>query len=218
MKANNPSVPAKIEIIFDICYLTFALCAGVYYLINQHSTAALLYGIMTLCLVGGDAFHLVPRIRAQATNTMATATRALGIGKLVTSVTMTVFYVLLYHIWCTLYQQSSFTVLPWLIYILAAVRIILCLFPQNEWTSPAPPVKWGIIRNIPFAILGLLILILFAFHSDGAFSFMWLAILISFGCYLPVTLFAQKYPKLGMLMLPKTCAYIWIVCMGFSLL
>ena len=44
------------------------------------------------------------------------------------------------------------------------------------------------------------------------------AILISFGCYLPVTILCKKYPKVGLLMIPKTCAYIWMIVMGLQLL
>lgn len=44
------------------------------------------------------------------------------------------------------------------------------------------------------------------------------AMLISFGCYLPVTLLSRKYPKVGLLMIPKTCAYIWMIVMGLQLL
>ena len=44
------------------------------------------------------------------------------------------------------------------------------------------------------------------------------AILISFGCYLPVTLLSKKIPKVGLLMIPKTCAYVWIIVMGLQLL
>ena len=44
------------------------------------------------------------------------------------------------------------------------------------------------------------------------------AIVVSFGCYLPVTLLSKKMPKIGMLMIPKTCAYIWMIVMGLQLL
>lgn len=217
---KKPSVPAVVEIVFDVFYLCFVLCAGVWLLLRQQSTAALLYGIMALCLGGGDAFHLVPRICAQATGTMAQRYRALGFGKLVTSVTMTVFYVLLYHVWCAVYAQPVQGVLTAIVYVLALVRIVLCLLPQNAWLTKTPPLRWGIYRNAPFVLLGALVLVLFAVTaaSGDGFSLMWLAIAVSFGCYLPVTLLAQSRPKVGMLMLPKTCAYLWMVCMGFSLL
>jgi hypothetical protein len=44
---------------------------------------------------------------------------------------------------------------------------------------------------------------------------MWLAVTVSFGFYIPVVLWADVYPILGMLMLPKTCAYVWMVVMGY---
>ena len=44
------------------------------------------------------------------------------------------------------------------------------------------------------------------------------SIIISFGCYIPVTLLSKKMPKVGLLMIPKTCAYIWVIVMGLQLL
>ena len=44
------------------------------------------------------------------------------------------------------------------------------------------------------------------------------AIIISFGCYLPVTLFSKTKPQVGLLMIPKTYAYMWIIVMGLQLL
>ena len=44
---------------------------------------------------------------------------------------------------------------------------------------------------------------------------MWLAITLSFGFYIPVVLWADTIPAVGALMIPKTCAYVWIVVMGY---
>ena len=44
---------------------------------------------------------------------------------------------------------------------------------------------------------------------------MWLAIVLSFGFYIPVVLFADAVPMIGMLMIPKTCAYVWAVLTGY---
>ena len=57
-----------------------------------------------------------------------------------------------------------------------------------------------------------------ALKNGGSLSFLWIAILISFACYMPVVLFSGRNPKVGMLMLPKSCAYAAIVLMGFSLI
>lgn len=44
---------------------------------------------------------------------------------------------------------------------------------------------------------------------------MWLSIVLSFGFYIPVVLWADSIPLIGMLMIPKTCAYVWAVLMGY---
>ena len=120
-----------------------------------------LFGITAVVLGCGDAFHLVPRVIALCTTGLENYTAALGIGKFVTSITMTVFYVILYHVWRMRYDVKDSKNLTVLVYILAAARIILCLFPQNGWTSAAAPLSWGIYRNIPFTILGILITVLY---------------------------------------------------------
>ena len=94
------------------------------------------------------------------------------------------------------------------------------MMPQNQWLSAASPLSWGIYRNIPFALMGLLIIVLFyqsaKQHGDSAFRWMWLTIVLSFGFYIPVVLWADTIPMIGMLMIPKTCAYVWTVLIGYS--
>ena len=105
------------------------------------------------------------------------------------------------------------------VYALAIVRIALCFMPGNDWLSANAPLSWGIYRNIPFAFLGLLMIVLFYQKAketkDAAFRYMWLAITLSFGFYIPVVLWADAYPLVGTLMIPKTCAYVWMVWMGY---
>ena len=52
-------------------------------------------------------------------------------------------------------------------------------------------------------------------QGDRDFKFMWLTIVLSFGFYIPVVLWADVIPVIGMLMIPKTCAYVWTVLIGF---
>lgn len=211
---------AIMETLFDIVYLTLVITVGIRMIIKSHGDKQyFLFGMMAVILGTGDAFHLLPRAYALCTTGLENFTAALGIGKLVTSITMTVFYVLLYYIWRIRYQVKDKNALTVCIGVLAAARIILCLFPQNKWTSADAPLSWGIYRNIPFVVLGLLIIIIFfkkaAEAGDKGFRFMWLAIVLSFGFYIPVVLFADAVPMIGMLMIPKTCAYVWMVLMGY---
>lgn len=100
------------------------------------------------------------------------------------------------------------------------MRVALCMLPQNQWLTNQTPIEWGILRNIPFAIMGLMVIVLFyrSAKEDGdeAFRWMWLTIVLSFGFYIPVVLWAEAIPAIGMLMIPKTCAYVWTVLIGYN--
>ena len=141
-------------------------------------------------------------------------TALLGIGKLITSVTMTVFYLLLEYARRERYGMQGEKGVLTAFWVLAALRIALCLFPQNAWTSADAPVSWGIYRNLPFTVMGALSLItwLRSARADRPLRLMWLAILLTFLFYFPVVLWAQAVPIIGMLMLPKTYMYIWMLC------
>ena len=74
---------------------------------------------------------------------------------------------------------------------------------------------------VGFSLLGALVIVVFwrgaRQAGDRAFRRMWLAIVLSFAFYIPVVLFAEMIPMIGMLMIPKTLAYVWIVVMGLNL-
>ena len=92
-------MPDLMEAVFDAAYLIFDLIAGVLFFAFSHGNILyLLYGILTLTLCGGDAFHLVPRIIRAVHGSSEKIKRQLGIGLQVSSVTMTVFYILLLYI------------------------------------------------------------------------------------------------------------------------
>ncbi len=203
------------EAVFCVFYLIATTCIGIGIIRNSKEDRPLrLFGIMTLVLVGGDAFHLLPRILA-AVNPAGDYRVSLGMGKLVTSVTMTIFYLILYLVFEMKYDRKNMGLRSTMI-ILAAVRILLCFMPQNDWTGEAP-VIWGVYRNIPFAIMGIIMIVLyFTERGDRLYKWMWLAILLSFGFYIPVVLWADVSPMIGMLMLPKTCMYMWITVMGYK--
>lgn len=211
---------AIMETLFDAVYLITVITLGIMMIVKSKGEKQyLLFGIMAVVLGFGDAFHLVPRAFALCTSGLENYAVPLGIGKLITSITMTLFYILLYYVWRIRYEIQGRAWLTVCFYLLAAARIVLCLFPQNEWTSADAPLSWGIYRNIPFALMGLLIIILFYQSArkteDRSFRFMWLTILLSFGFYIPVVLWADVNPLIGMLMIPKTCAYVWTILIGF---
>lgn len=211
---------AIVETLFDGVYLVSVVTIGIVMMVKgKKSRQYWLFGLMAVVLGLGDAFHLVPRALALCTTGLENFTAALGAGKFITSITMTVFYVLLYYVWRVRYQVTGRKGLTAAVYGLSALRIGLCLMPQNQWLSAQSPLSWGIYRNIPFALLGLLMIVLFYRSAreaqDKAFRFMWLTIVLSFGFYIPVVLWADAIPMIGMLMIPKTCAYVWTVWIGY---
>ena len=212
---------AIVETLFDICYLVTVLTVGIRMIRGAKGSRQFeLFGWMAVVLGAGDSFHLVPRAIALCTTGLDSFAFQLGLGKWITSVTMTVFYVLLYYVWRERYEVEGQKPLTVAVYALAAIRVILCMMPQNQWLTDRSPLIWGIYRNVPFALLGILVIVLFyrsaKERGDKAFGWMWLTIVLSFGFYIPVVLWAEAVPMIGMLMIPKTCAYVWTVMIGYN--
>ena len=172
---------------------------------DQHKTITSCYELiaknvcenyqLTLTLCGGDAFHLVPRIIRAVHGSNDRVKRQLGIGLQVSSITMTVFYIILMYVWKYTFPELTAPVaVEAIIWISAIIRIVVCILPQNNWCTDEGNTN--------------------GYHMTRMIA----AIIISFGCYLPVTLFSKTKLKVGLLMIPKTCAYMWIVAMGLQLL
>lgn len=212
---------AIIETLFDVCYLLSVITIGIRMVkSSKNSRQFKLFGWMAIVLGAGDSFHLIPRMIALCTTGLENFTVALGLGKWITSVTMALFYVLLYYVWRERYEIKGQKNLTIAVYLFAAIRIALCMMPQNNWLSADAPLSWGIYRNIPFAVIGLITIVLFYTsakqNNDTAFKWMWMTIVLSFGFYIPVVLWANTIPMIGMLMIPKTCAYVWTVVIGYN--
>ena len=87
------------------------------------------------------------------------------------------------------------------------------LLPWNGWRDNDSPLTWAIARNIPFAALGIVIIIVYYLHRKEIQEFgrIWLYTLLSFVSYMPVAVGAGIVPILGMLMIPKTICYILMI-------
>ena len=219
----KPKMPDIMEAVFDAGYLIFDLVAAIlFFVFSKGNTVFVLYGILTLTLCGGDAFHLVPRILRTIHGSNDRIKKQLGIGLQISSITMTVFYIILMYVWKYTFPDLKVpAAVEAMIWISAIIRIVVCVLPQNNWCTDEGNMKLSVIRNAVFAVTGIGVIILYAISgnaNDYHMTRMVAAILISFGCYLPVTLFSKTKPKVGLLMIPKTCAYMWIIAMGLQLM
>ena len=205
----------RVELVFDAIYLAAAILLGIGFLRRAPGITRDLAALMAFVLAGGDMFHLVPRMLSIVYGDERRWARAMGWGKLVTSLTMTLFYVLLWRFGLEAYRLEGYETATLIVYALAAARMILCLPRGNRWLSPEGSFRWAVLRNLPFAVLGSMCASLYIDHMAliPSLGGMGAAVILSFLFYLPAAFWAGKNRKLGMLMLPKTCMYIWMLLM-----
>lgn len=173
----------------------------------------------------GDIGHVGFRVVAFAMGGLGATVTLAGLelklapmGALATAVTFTFFYVVIIMIWRERFSEG-YGVLGVLLFVLAAVRLIIMTVPANDWNSLQPPQEWSLMRNVPLMLmqLGSAYLIMRDAIRESDRTFVWIAImiLVSFACYAPVILLQQRVPLVGMLMIPKTIAYLVIAFLGF---
>jgi hypothetical protein len=168
----------------------------------------------------GDTGHVGFRVLAYAQGDLeATITLfsqelgQVGLGALSTAITVTIFYVLMLEVWRVRFDKRYgwFEVL---LLAAAGARLLLMIPAANQWNSTVPPQPWSLYRNLPLTILGLGIAYLILRDArrvgDRAFTWIGAMIVVSYALYIPVILFVQQVPTIGMLMIPKTMAYVAI--------
>ena len=202
------------ETTFDILYLLFAISSGIIVLLKRKDSIGRLMGFSALILGCGDAFHLIPRVLNYFVDKDFTAW--LGFGKLVTSITMTVFYILIFFLHTKLYEwadKKEKNLVMIAMFISMCCRIMICMAPGNHWLTGESSVIWGVLRNVPFLAIGLLIVVIYfqKRNVNSNFKRMWLYVTLSFLFYMPVATIVSIIPMLGMLMIPKTICYILIL-------
>lgn len=207
------------EVVFDIIYLVLVTLVSsriIFKGLKSSRTEIIVFGVMGILLGFGDAFHLVPRIVAHLTTGLNDYQQALGIGKLITGVTMTVFYLLLFFYYQIIKGKQQPKILL-VIVLLMVVRFFILALPGNDWIHNGNDLFYAIIRNIPFAIIGGIIIFLFsAKDNDKQFHKIAFWVGISFICYTVTLIGAPFIPVLGAFMMPKTIAYVIIVLIGYK--
>jgi len=221
-----------VEILFNVTYLlviwglVIAMIRRRSSLLPEVRSYALLFAWAFGLLACGDTGHVGFRVWAYGRGGLDTTVRIagaqiglVGLGALSTAVTVTLFYVLMLWIWRRRFGKP----LGWFSYLLlaaAAIRLVVMAFPQNQWNNSVPPWPWSIIRNVPLTIQGLGVAYLILRDAravgDRTFELAGYMVLVSYGFYIPVILFVQRLPMLGMLMIPKTLAYVAIAWLAYA--
>lgn len=203
------------ESLFDIGYLGLVIALGLRLLLEKRKDAKL-FGGMALLLGFGDAFHLIPRVLGHLSeNGFEKYAFMLSIGQLITGITMTLFYVLFFLYYRQRSEDKSIVKVI-IVASLVLIRLVILALPQNKWGGEGSYLM-GIIRNIPFAILGGFIIVwCYQNRNKEGLKFTSECIFVSFLCYLIVVIGAEFVPALGAFMMPKTVAYILLIVIGYK--
>ncbi len=186
------------------------------------------WAVLTLAL--GDSVHTIPRIYRTFTgsllpgglNWFGRTWDWMAIGLLISSATMSVFYLILFQ-----YLQERRGIRwdrwSWAMLGLLVIRLALLPCPLNGWEGSAAP-GWRIYRNIPFTAMGLMAIVALFLEGRGGQTrehrllraIAW-CLIVSFSAFWVTVLGAEQYPILGAMMLPKTIAYLVTVVLLYRL-
>ena len=228
----NEAMRMWAEVGFNVLYLL-----GIYWLVvlmvrrlgdvaqAQRPLARLIIWAFAL-LALGDTGHVGFRVWAYALGGLEASipifgadVGLVGLGALATSITVTLFYGLMVFIWRERFNKALGWA-GWLLLATAVVRFGIMLFPQNEWQNVVPPQPWSLYRNLPLMVqgLGVAYLILRDARAAGDRTFLWIGVMIltSYAFYMPVIFLVQRVPLVGMLMIPKTLAYVAIAAIAYQ--
>ncbi len=214
------------EVVFNVAYLiaiwgiVIAMTVQRERVAPQDRRVAALGRWAFFLLALGDTGHVGFRVWAYAAGSLESTVTVMGrevglvgLGALATAITVTVFYVLVLMIWQARYGKPY----GWfgaLLFAMAGLRLLLMIPAVNQWNSVVPPQPWSIVRNLPLTIAGLGVAYLILRDALAAHDrpFVWVGglIVLSYAMYIPVILFVQQAPMVGMLMIPKTLAYVGI--------
>jgi hypothetical protein len=227
----SETVTIWMEVSFNIVYLilVWGLVIAMYRqkpgVPGEDQPVAVLFVGAFFVLALGDTGHVGFRVLAfgsggldKTVHLFGQEVGLVGFGALSTSLTVTLFYLFILMIWQRRFGKE-FGLIGTLLWLFAIARFVIMLFPQNEWNNVVPPQPWSLYRNLPLTFLGLgvagLILRDGLREHDTTFVRIGYLILFSYAMYLPVILFIQSTPLVGMLMIPKTLAYLAIAFIAY---
>lgn len=228
----NNTMRVILEVSFDLFYLVFIWTIVLLMTRNMHTVKHNNIAVgkkmrnAFFLLALGDTGHVGFRAIAYliggvsgVTDFEGAAATLVGMGSLVTSITVTLFYMIMVYVWKDRYNKK----LNWFAYTLlfaGVIRLIVMFLPGNNWGSTVIPQGMGLFRNLwlmlqGFGVMGLILLNAYK-TDDKPFKWIGWMIALSYAFYIPVILFVNKVPILGMLMIPKTCAYLAIALISYK--
>lgn len=223
----SESMRMWVEVGFNITYLAVVWALVVIMVLRrdrvgqaERPLAARIVAAFAL-LALGDTGHVGFRVVAYMLGGLEANPTLAGLGTLSTAYTVTIFYMWMVDLWRLRFKQKMGW-FGWLLLGAGMIRLVVMAFPQNRWEQIVAPYDWSLLRNGFLVVQGLGVLYLIlrdaARARDNAFRWIGIMIALSFTFYIPVILWVQWVPMLGMLMIPKTCTYLGIAFIAYRAL
>ena len=210
------SKPSSFETLCDILYLLIMIALSVNLLLkdgfgNPESRTYHLAGFMVVILILGDSFRFIPRITSFFIKDSDNVELVQDKGKIISSIVITFFYVFLWSLGIIIFSAQISVFYTILVYILAVIRIVLCLISQKYSKDSL----WDIYRNLPFVFLVFVVGLLFFFYRYKIFSlvYAWVAIYFSLIFSMVVLFLSTKTERVGFWVIMRNLSLIWLISM-----
>lgn len=178
---------------------------------NPESRIYHLAGFMVVILILGDSFRFIPRITSFFIKDSDNVELVQDKGKIISSIVITLFYVFLWSLGLIIFSAQISVFYTILVYILAVIRIVLCLISQKYSRDSL----WDIYRNLPFVFLVFVVGLLFFFYRYKIFSlvYAWVAIYFSLIFSMVVLFLSTKTERVGFWVIMRNLSLIWLISM-----
>ena len=214
------SKPSSFETLCDILYLLIMIALSVNLLLkdgfgNPESRIYHLAGFMVVILILGDSFRFIPRITSFFIKDSDNVELVQDKGKIISLIVITLFYVFLWSLGIIIFSAQISVFYTILVYILAVIRIVLCLISQKYSKDSL----WDIYRNLPFVFLVFVVGLLFFFYRYKIFSlvYAWVAIYFSLIFSMVVLFLSTKTERVGFRVIMRNLSLIRLISMFLEL-
>lgn len=123
------------------------------------------FGSFALTLALADGIYLLPRMYALLTTGIEENLNIIGWGRMGHAILVTILFLMFYDIYTSRYSKNKNQKLNKTLFTLGIIRIIISILPGNGYFVLDPSPFFALLRFIPLAIMGFLLIIAIYYHS-----------------------------------------------------
>lgn len=155
-----------IEPVLHILYLMPILIMGGYLIRNSVGNGVYkAFGSFALTLALADGIYLLPRMYALLTTGIEENLNIIGWGRMGHAILVTILFLMFYDIYTSRYSKNKNPKFNKTLFTLGIIRIIISILPGNGYFVLDPSPFFALLRFIPLAIMGFLLITAIYYHS-----------------------------------------------------